>query len=79
MKRMATEEEEPADPLRRHVAQVQQYQATARLLQDASVAHNRALRYVTDLKATPLFSVEPSRQRPEGANRGAGYHLPTSA
>ena len=52
LKRMAIEEEDPADPLRRHVAQVQQYQVAARLLQDAPVAHNRALRYVTDLKAT---------------------------
>ena len=51
LKRMATEEEDPADPLRQHVAQVQQYQAAARLLQDAPVAHNRALWYVTDLKA----------------------------
>ena len=51
LKQMATEEEDPADPLRRHVAQVQQYQAVARLLQDALVAHNRALRYVVDLKA----------------------------
>ena len=51
LKQMATEEEDPTDPLHRHVAQVQQYQATARLLQDAPVAHNRALRYVTDLKA----------------------------
>ena len=52
LKRMATEEEDPADPLRRHVAQVQQYQEAARLLQDAPIAHHRALRYVTDLKAT---------------------------
>ena len=51
LKRMATDEEDPADPLCRHVAQVQQYHAAARLLQDAPVAHNRALRYVTDLKA----------------------------
>ena len=51
LKRIATEEEDPADPLRRHVAQVQQYQAAARLLQDAPLAHHRALRYVTDLKA----------------------------
>ena len=51
LKRMATEEEDPTNPLRRHVAQVQQYQAAARLLQDAPVAHHRALRYVTDLKA----------------------------
>ena len=51
LKRMATEDEDPADSLRRHVAQVQQYQAAARLLQDASVAHHRALWYVTDLKA----------------------------
>ena len=48
---MATEKEDPADPLRRHVAQVQQYQRAVRLLQYAPVAHNRALRYVTDLKA----------------------------
>ena len=52
LKRMATKEEDPADPLRRHVVQVQQYQAAARLLQDAPVVHNRALRYVTNLKAT---------------------------
>ena len=32
LKRMATEDEDPADFLRRHVAQVQQYQAAARLL-----------------------------------------------
>ena len=51
LKRMATDEEDLVDPLRRHVAQVQQYQATARLLQDAPVAHDRALWYVTDLKA----------------------------
>ena len=51
LKRMATEEEDPADPLCRHVAQVQQYQVAAQLLQDAPVAHHRALRYVTDLKA----------------------------
>ena len=51
LKCMAIEEEDPADSLRRHVAQVQQYQAAARLLQDASVAYHRALRYVTDLKA----------------------------
>ena len=51
LKRMATEEEDPADLQRRHVAQVQQYQAVARLLQDASVAHNRAFQYITDLKA----------------------------
>ena len=48
---MATEEEDPADPLCRHVAQVQQYQAAARLLQDTPIAHHKALRYVTDLKA----------------------------
>ena len=53
---MATDEEDPADPLHRHVAQGQQYQTAARLLQDAPVAHNRALRYVTDLKAA-LHSV----------------------
>ena len=51
LKRMATEEEDPADPLRWHIAQVQQYQSATRLLQEASVAHHRALRYVTDLKA----------------------------
>ena len=51
LKRMATEDEDPANSLRRHVAQVQQYQATARLLQDAPIAYHRALRYVTDLKA----------------------------
>ena len=51
LKHMATEDEDPANSLRRHVAQVQQYQAAARLLQDALVAHHRALRYVTDLKA----------------------------
>ena len=51
LKRMATKKEYPADPLCRHVAQVQQYQVVARLLQDAPVAHHRALRYVTDLKA----------------------------
>ena len=48
---MATQEEDLADPLCRHVVQVQQYQAAARLLQDAPVAHNRALWYVIDLKA----------------------------
>ena len=51
LKRMATEEEDPTDSLCRHVAQVQQYQAASRLLQDAPVAHHKALRYVTDLKA----------------------------
>ena len=51
LKRMATDEEDPTDFLRRHVAQVQQYQAAAKLLQIAPVAHNRALQYVTDLKA----------------------------
>ena len=51
LKRMATEDKDPADSLRRHVAQVQQYEAAARLLQDAPVAHHRAIRYVTDLKA----------------------------
>ena len=51
LKRMATENEDLADSLRRHVAQVQYYQAGARLLQDAPVAHHRALQYVTDLKA----------------------------
>ena len=39
LKRMATEDEDPADSLRRHVAQ------------DAPVAHHRAIRHVTDLKA----------------------------
>ena len=43
LKRMATEDKDPADSLRRHVAQVQQYQAATRLLQDAPVAHHRAL------------------------------------
>ena len=51
LKRMATEEEDLTDSLRRHVAQVQQYQVATRLLQDAPVAHHKALRYVTDLKA----------------------------
>ena len=51
LKRMATKDEDPADSLRKQVAQVQHYQATARLLQDAPVAHHRALRYVTNLKA----------------------------
>ena len=51
LKRMATEDEDPADSLRRHVAQVQHYQVAVRLLQDAPVAHHKALRYVTDLKA----------------------------
>ena len=51
LKRMATKKEDPGDPLCRHVTQVQQYQAVARLLQDAPVAHHRALRYVTNLKA----------------------------
>ena len=51
LKHMATEDEDPADSLCRHVAQVQQYEATARLLQDASIAHHRAIRHVTDLKA----------------------------
>ena len=51
LKRMATEEEDPTDSLRRHVAQVQQYQAAARLLQEAPVAHHNAFRYITDLKA----------------------------
>ena len=49
---MATKEKDPANPLHRHVAQVQQYQAAARLLQDAPIVHHKALRYVTDLKAT---------------------------
>ena len=48
---MAFEDKDPADSLHRHVAQVQQYQAATRLLQDALVAHHRVLRYVTDLKA----------------------------
>ena len=51
LKRMATEEEDPADALRRHVAQIQQYEAAAKLFQDAPVAHHKAIRYVTDLKA----------------------------
>ena len=51
LKCMATEDEDPADSLRRHVAQVQQYEAAARLLQNAPVAHHRAIRHVTDLKA----------------------------
>ena len=51
LKRMATEDKDQADSLCRHVAQVQQEQTAARLLQDAPVAHHRALRYVTDLKA----------------------------
>ena len=51
LKLMATEEEDPVDSLRRHVAQIQQYEAAARLLQDAPVAHHRAIRYVTNLKA----------------------------
>ena len=51
LKRMATEEEDPVDPLCRHVAQVQRYQVAARLLQNAPAAHHRALRYVTNLKA----------------------------
>ena len=50
LKRMATEEEDPADSLRRHVAQIQLYEAVARLLQNAPVTHHRAIRYVTDLK-----------------------------
>ena len=50
LKRMATEDEDPANSLRRHVTQVQQYEAAARLLQDAPVAHHRAIRHVTDLK-----------------------------
>ena len=41
LKRMATEDEDLADSLHRHVAQVQQYEAAARLLQDAPVAHHR--------------------------------------
>ena len=51
LKRMPTKDEDPADFLRRHVAQVQQYEAAARLLQDAPVAHHRAIRHVTNLKA----------------------------
>ena len=51
LKRMVTKDGDQAESLRRHVPQVQQYQAVARLLQDAPVAHHRALRYVTDLKA----------------------------
>ena len=51
LKRMATEEEDPADALHRHVAQIQQYEAAAKLFQDAPVAHHRAIQYVTDLKA----------------------------
>ena len=51
LKRMATEDKDPADSLRRHVAQVEQYEAAARLFQDALVAHHRAIRYVTNLKA----------------------------
>ena len=57
LKRMATEEEDLADSLRRHVAQVQQYQAAAQLLQDAPVAHHRALWYVTNLKAALRFAL----------------------
>ena len=51
LKRMATEDEDPTDSLRRHVAQVQQYEAATQLLQDAPVAHHKAIRYVTNLKA----------------------------
>ena len=51
LKCMVTEDEDPANSLRRHVAQVQQYEAAAQLLQDAPVAHHRAIRHVTDLKA----------------------------
>ena len=51
LKRMATKDKDPADSLCRHVAQVQQYEAAARLLQDAPVAHHKAIRHVTDLKA----------------------------
>ena len=51
LKCMATEEEDPANSLHKHVAQIQQYEAAARLLQNAPVAHHRAIRYVTDLKA----------------------------
>ena len=51
LKRMATEDEDLADSLRRHVAQIQQYEAATRLLQDAPVAHHRAIRHVSDLKA----------------------------
>ena len=57
LKRMATEDEDPADSLRRHVAQVKQYEAATRLLQDAPVAHQRAIRYVTDLKAALRFAL----------------------
>ena len=51
LKHMATEEEDPTDSLRKHVAQVHQYQAAARLLQEALVAHHSTLQYITDLKA----------------------------
>ena len=51
LKRMVTEDEDSADSLCRHVAQVKQYEAAARLLQDAPVAHHRAIRHVIDLKA----------------------------
>ena len=58
LKRMATEEEDPADSLRRHVAQIQQYEAAAQLLQDAPVAHHKAIRYVTDLKAALRLALQ---------------------
>ena len=51
LKRMVTKEEDLTDSLRRHVAQIQQYEVVATLLQDALVAHHRAIRYVTNLKA----------------------------
>ena len=76
LKCMATKEEDSADSLRRHVAQVQQYQAAARLLQEAPVAHHSALRYVTDLKAALCSTLNNHRPRQKGANRGASYHLP---
>ena len=58
LKRMATEEEDPANALRRHVAQIQQYEAAAKLLQDAPVAHHIAIRYVTDLKAALRLALQ---------------------
>ena len=58
LKHMATEEEDPADSLHRHVAQIQQYEIAARLLQDAPVAHHRAIRYVTDLKAALRLALQ---------------------
>lgn len=52
LKKMATEDEEdPAEPLRRHIAQVRTYREASRLLREAPVAHETALRYVSDLKA----------------------------